>query len=211
MSFDIYILDLDPVKAVRALDDRRLRDAPTHAVAALHAATEMRLAVAAARPVKRGTPHPRHQLTRRAASSSAFASWVHAYGDAAAHEYEYRFSATCDDAEVSSIHARLSELTPVDVVRRVAGDRSMGVTDDEVLARRVAFVTSKIPGAPEAWAGADIGWTRREPPAWLVGAGARRGREHVVVSSVPWCGLGAEPTHTVWTARYEVDHAAETD
>lgn len=220
MSFNVYVLDSDPVLAAQALDDHRLLAAPGIVEIILESAAAMRKAVAAGRPIPRGTQHPRHLITRHAARSIFYVNWLTEHAVAALQEAEWRglrdHEKAYGDAEhIVRFAAKVTALEPVDPVSRIVLDGYMQVIAERdvrdlpqrldgaedlcidgnpVRAYRTWFAEAKVPGGPRAWAGTDVGWTRRAPE-WLVGLG-------VEVSEVPWCGLGEKPAWPVWTARW---------
>ena len=200
MSLNVYFLDIDPAAAARALDDGRLLRAPGYAATALRDATAMRLAMHEGRSLRRSeAKHPRHPIPRAVARSNAYASWVYDFGREAAAEVRWR--GLLDDVSYTTQHewCELAELAPVDPVRRVVvepdahpyevvvpppgwlltvpqrldGAQDLAVPGDPVTAYRRWYAATRIPGAGEAWVGANAAWTRREPPAWLAELGVR--------------------------------------
>lgn len=181
-----------------------------------------------AKPSLKGVAHPRHPITRAAARSDTYAAWVVDYARAAVHEVAYRglrpTTGAVDDLrwltnaleevnEHASDLGRFRQACPVlgrripgsmefcDFPQRLDGAEDMQIVGDPVSAYRLWYKTTKVQGAPRAWAGASLVWTRRAP-AWL--------SAECEVEELQWPGFGPKPKHQQYTARWAMPAPLDT-
>ena len=155
MTLNIYVLDIDPAQAARDLSDHHVRGACEVATSVIRTAHAMRVGGSL-----KGLVGPRHPLTRYAARSCDFVSWLDAYAKAANHEVWWRGlrSAAAAAAELQMLlNSFCNVADPVDVVHP-----NTPVTSD-----------AGVTGAPNGSTGAP---TCRSPaiPSPLTGGGTRR-------------------------------------
>mgnify|MGYP005609169391 FL=1 len=180
------------------------------------------------KPSLKGAAHPRHPITRALARSNDYAAWVGAYARAAIDEVNYRglrpgSAALGAEWWIANARDTISELLidltrereacPVlgrripgsmefcDFPQRLDGAEDMQVAGDPVAGYRTWYKTTKVQGAPRAWAGASLVWSRRAP-VWL--------SAECEVEELQWPGFGPKPKHQQYTARWVVPAALDT-
>ena len=213
MTLNIYVLDIDPAQAARDLSDHHVRGACEVATSVIRTAHAMRVGGSL-----KGLVGPRHPLTRYAARSCDFVSWLDAYAKAANHEAWWRGlrSAAAAAAELQTLLNSFCNVADlVDVVhpgtavtsdagvtgapQRLDGRFDLQVPGDPVTAYRRWYAATKLGGGPGVWDRQVSSWTRRPVPGWLA--------EHapvgyaVRVKTLAPSGLGfGEPSHDVHVA-----------
>lgn len=179
------------------------------------------------KPSLKGVLHPRHPITRAAARSDAYALWVAEYARQVVSEIAYRglrpgvvidsprwaMYALEEINDLANALGRYREACPVlgrrilgsmefcDFPQRLDGAEDMQVAGDPVSAYRSWYKTTKVPGAPRAWAGASLVWSRRAP-AWL--------SAECEVEELQWPGFGPKPKHQQYTARWAMPTPLDT-
>jgi len=213
VTLNIYVLDIDPAQAARDLSDHHVRGACEVATSVIRTAHAMRVGGSL-----KGLVGPRHPLTRYAARSCDFVSWLDAYAKAANHEAWWRGlrSAAAAAAELQMLlNSFCNVADPVDVVhpstpvtsdagvtgapQRLDGRPDLQIPGDPVTAYRRWYAATKLGGGPGVWDRQVSSWTRRPVPGWLA--------EHapigyaVRVETLAPSGLGfGEPPHDVHVA-----------
>ena len=209
MSLNIYILDNDPEQAARDLSDHHVRGACEVATSIIRTAHAMRTGDSL-----KGLVGPRHPLTRYAARSCGFVSWLDTYAQTANHEAWWRGlrSAAAAAAELQMLLNSFSNgADPTDVVhpntlvtsdagltgapQRLDGRPDLIVTGDPVTAYRRWYTATKLGGGPGTWQGQASGWTRRLPPPWL--ADHAPAGYAVRVDVLPHIGVGLSTSQTI--------------
>lgn len=182
-QLNIYILDIDPGQAARDLSDHHVRSACEVASSILRTAHAMRVGGSL-----KGLAGPRHPLTRYAARSDDFVSWLGKYGAAAAREAWWRGLAPASTGGAAAEIENLAEwifgdTDPVDVVhpgipvtddagatgapQRLDGRPDLQVPGDPVTAYRRWYASTKLGGGPGVWERQVSSWTRRPVPGWF--------------------------------------------